>query len=140
MGEHYSGGILKLLSILQDHWGAVERDLHLAGLTLDDLGGKLSVAALVAFTVYAPPGTAVFQKVNQGWTVNDHLQAQAIDALNLLVWSKTVDAQEKSPRHKPEPIPRPGMDVAEEQPSNVMTVEEYMKRLEERKGKHAVDR
>jgi len=89
---------------------------------------------LVAATVYAPPGTYVFQKVNEGWTVNDHLQAQAIDALNLLVWSKTVDAQEKSPKFKPKPIPRPGM-VEPEPEKPVMTVGEYMERLERRKGK-----
>lgn len=134
MGEHILGGILKLLSILQDHWGAVERDLSLAGLTLDDLGGKLSLAGLVAHTVHAPPGTAVFQKVNQGWTINDHLQAQAIDALHTLVWSKTADAQEKHPKYRPKPIPRPGMaEPVQEQPS--MTVGEYQKRLAERRGK-----
>lgn len=135
MGEHILGGILKLLGILKDHWGAVERDLSLAGLTLDDVGGKLSLAGLVAHVVHAPPGTSVFQKVNEGWTVNDHLQAQAIDALNMLVWSKTVDAQEKHPRFKPEPIPRPGMVKPSQEKHQSMTVGEYQKRLAERRGK-----
>lgn len=135
MVEHHSGGILKLLSILKDHWGAVELDLLSSGVTLDDVGDKISLEALVACAVYAPPGTYLFHKVNQGWTVNDHLQAQAIDALNLLVWSKTVDAQEKRPRYKPEPIPRPGMAVAEVK-ADVLTVEDYMRRLKER-GKRA---
>jgi hypothetical protein len=78
MVEHFSGGILKLLSILQDHWGAVELDLLHAGVTLDDVGDKISLEALVAAAVYAPPGTYLFHKVNEGWTVNDHL-AGAVD-------------------------------------------------------------
>jgi hypothetical protein len=135
VGEHILGGILKLLSILKDHWGAVELDLHAVGLTLDDLGSKLSLSGLVACVVHAPPGTRVFQKVHQGWTVNDHLQAQAIDALNMLVWSKTTDAQEKHPRHKPKPIPRPGMVEPVEEKHQSMTVGEYQKRLAERRGK-----
>jgi hypothetical protein len=51
----------------------------------------------------------VFFQRNDGWTTTDHLQAQAIDALNYLAWAKTTDAQRKNPRHKPEPITRPGM-------------------------------
>jgi hypothetical protein len=113
----------------------VERDLHLTGLTLDDFGGKLSLEALVTHTVYAPPGTSVFHKVHEGWTVTDHLQAQAIDALNQLWWAKTVDAQEKHPKYRPKPIPRPGMDEPVVEKHQSMTVGEYQKRLEERRGK-----
>jgi hypothetical protein len=95
----------------------------------------LSLPALVAYTVHAPPGTSVFHKINEGWTVNDHLQAQAIDALNLLVWSKTVDAQEKHPKFRPTPIPRPGQKEPVQEKRQSLTVGEYQKRLEERRGK-----
>lgn len=112
---------------LKDHWGAVGRDLIVAGYTWDDVGSeRLPIPEFVSFVAYAPPGTAMFYQRNQGWTTNDHLQAQAIDALNYLAWAKTTDAQRKNPQHRPEPIPRPGMKRAESKPSErLMTIAEY---------------
>lgn len=78
--------------------------------------------------MYAPPFTAVHHAVNEGWLVGDHLQAQAIDALNFLAWAKTKDAQRDSPRHRPERIPRPGMAPQPvEDKQHVMTVEDYIR-------------
>jgi hypothetical protein len=117
---------------LRDHWGAVAHDLVAAGHTWDDIGSaRLPVPEFVSFVLHRPPGSAVYHERNEGWTVNDHLQAQAIDALNYLAWAKTTDAQRKNPRHKPEPIARPGMtpkpQLLSQQPAQnrLMTVSEY---------------
>jgi hypothetical protein len=80
--------------------------------------------ALNAF--HAPPFTAIYAERGEGWVVTDHLLAQAVDALNRLVWFKTADGQSKNPRHTPERVPRPGM--AKKDPKageKSMTVEEY---------------
>jgi hypothetical protein len=121
--------MMKLGGILKDHWGAVGHDLTVAGHTWDDIGSdRLPVDQFISFVVHSPPGTAIFHQRSEGWTTNDHLQAQAIDALNYLAWAKTVDAQSKYPKHRPEPIPRPGMDCpkpAAAQTDRPMTVAEY---------------
>lgn len=39
------------------------------------------------------------------WNLTEHLQAAMVDALNLLVWSKTEDAAKG--RGVPKPVPRP---------------------------------
>lgn len=59
--------------------------------------------------------SAVFRAINPDWqwTLDAQLAAIQADALHVLVWSKTKDAERKSPRHYPKPIPRPG---AKEQP------------------------
>lgn len=130
-----AGGILGALGVLKDHWGAVERDLAAAHWSMAEFLEQLPFSAFISFIMHSPPTSAVFHEKHKGWTVNDHLQAQSIDALNLLVWSKTVDAQEKNPKHRPKPIPRPGMEAVVEEKRKSMTVGEYQKRLEERRGK-----
>jgi hypothetical protein len=121
--------MMVLGSILKEHWGAVGHDLTAAGYTWDDIGSeRLPVDQFLSFVVYAPPGTAVYFRRSEGWTVNDHLLAQAVDALNYLAWAKTTDAQRKTPRNRPEPVPRPGMKQPPAQsssPQRSMTVAEY---------------
>jgi hypothetical protein len=48
--------------------------------------------------------------VNEGWTADTHQLTTLIDVANALFWSKTKDAQEKFPQHKPEPFTPPGHD------------------------------
>ena len=55
----------------------------------------------------APPGSAVFHAFEQGWTTSDYLLASAVDVLSVQAWLQTRDAQEKFPRHRPKPLPRP---------------------------------
>lgn len=107
------------------------RDLAAAGWVWDDICSRLPFDQFVSLVVHAPPGTAVFHETNQGWTINDHLQAQVIDALNILVWMKTEDAHKKNPRHRPKPIPRPGMANTPAPPAEhaVMTVGDYLERI-----------
>lgn len=127
--EHHGGGILALFNILKDHWGAVERDLQSCGYTINDvITERMPLSGFVHFVVYAPVGTAVFHMVNEGWTADTHQLTTLIDVANALFWSKTKDAQEKFPSHRPEPSPRPGhakRDAAPEVPE--MTVEEYLR-------------
>lgn len=42
------------------------------------------------------------------WGAIEQLQAQTVDALNILVWMKTKDGQKG--RNRPEQIPRPGVE------------------------------
>jgi hypothetical protein len=127
--EHLGGGILALFNILKTHWGAVERDLQSCGYTIHDvITDRMPLSGFVHFVVYAPVGTSVFHMLNEGWTADTHQLTSLIDAANWLVWSKTKDAQEKFPQHKPEPSPRPGSPkaaVVQEVPD--MTVEEYLR-------------
>ena len=43
-----------------------------------------------------------------GWTMPMMLMADMVDALRILVWQKTKDAQDG--KNFPEPIPRPGIE------------------------------
>lgn len=80
------------------------------------------------FVCHAPRGTALHHESNQGWTVTDHLLAQVADTLQILLWTKTEDAQKKRPKHKPKPMLRPGMVMDEAQEEKPMTVAEYAAR------------
>lgn len=58
----------------------------------------------------AQPGTAVFHAFEKGWTTGDYLAANMVDALAMSLWMKTEDAQQRFPRHRPKPVPRPTWD------------------------------
>lgn len=120
MGQHVSGGILGALKILKDHWGPVGRDLANAHYRWDDVGDGLPFAQFVQLIVYAPPGTAVFHVINDGWTADTHKIADLLDAAFLLLWSKTEDGQNN--RNRPDPSPRPGQQTAEP----YMTIGDYI--------------
>lgn len=132
MVPHHSGGSLALLRVLKDHWGAAERDLYHAGKCWEDIGSRaLPWHALVSFMLNAPPSSSLYHQLTEGWDVGDRLGALRLDALKLLLWSKTKDAQKDPPRHRPKPTWQPGMP--EEEPElkeyQVMTVEDYCARV-----------
>ena len=130
--ENRSGGILTLLSILAKCWGAAERDLYNAHHTWEDVGTQqFPFHALVSFMLNAPPGTAVYHQLTEGWDVAERLAALELDALKLLLWSKTKDAHAQPPRNRPKPTWQPGMAVEEpeEKEHAVMTIEDYMQRV-----------
>jgi len=118
---------------LKHHWGAVGRDLSTCGYTWDDVGSaRLPIEQFVAFVFHAPPGTALYHEMRQGWTISDHLLADQIDILNLLLWTKSKDAHRENPRHRPERIRRPGIKFEvkkspeqEQEQARPMTVAEY---------------
>lgn len=109
-------------------------------MRLDD--GKLSFKDLHAFIYASPPGSAFFNSVEKGWSTTDHLVAGLVDLTAILAWQNTPDAQQKFPRHRPKPIPRP--DYSDERPTeaplmggmsaSVMSAEEFQRRIEERRA------
>lgn len=123
VGQHFSGGILGALKLLQDHWGAVGRDLAQAHWTWNDIGDGLPFDQFVQMVMYAPPGTAVFHAVNEGWTADTHKVTDLIEWVKLLVCANTQDPE--SAVRQLEKDPRPG--VPKQEQSKVMTVGEYMK-------------
>jgi Family of unknown function (DUF5361) len=134
MGRNRVVGIAGLGDILKEHWGAVGRDLICAGYTWDDVGSeRFPIDQFASFVAYAPPGTALFHQRNRGWSTSDYLAAQMIDALHYLVWMETDDARKKNPKHRPVPIPRPGIVTPSPQADDdgghqTMTVAEYTRR------------
>lgn len=128
MGEHDCGGILGALRVLEDHWGPVGRDLAACRYTWDDVcTDVLPLDQFVQFVVYAPPGTAVFHVVNEGWTADTHQLTSLIEVAQVLLWSKTKDALEKHPRNFPEPLYRPGSKAQQVSNEPAFTVEDYLR-------------
>jgi hypothetical protein len=86
-----------------------------AGRVFDD--GSWTWTDLYAFIFSAPPGTAVFHKLSQGWTTTDYMLAHVIDGLRVNNWQRTEGAHKKPPTGMPEPFPRPGDAEQEQKPS-----------------------
>lgn len=118
-----------------------------AGLRLDD--GSLTWHDLHAFIYASPPGSAFFNSAEKGWSTTDHLTAGVVDLLAILAWQNTKDAAENFPRHRPKPIPRPDLDGDKATPTtaplmsgmggmaaSVMSVEEFQRRIQERREAH----
>lgn len=64
------------------------------------------------------------------WDTNSMVTAQAVDALNLLVWFKTKDGSKG--RNRPEPLPRPGVEPSNKSrhvKGDVMPFDELKRRL-----------
>lgn len=112
-------------------------------MRLDD--GKLSFKDLHAFIYASPPGSAFFNSVEKGWDTVAYLIAAMVDIGAILAWQNTEDAHSKFPRHRPKPIPRPDRDgekatqtsapVMGGMSATVMTVEEFQRRIEERRAR-----
>jgi hypothetical protein len=104
---------------------------------------------LHAFIYSAPPGSAFFNAVEKGWDTTTHLTAAAVDLLAILAWQNTTDAHERFPRKRPKPIPRPDhgdkqtpetaplMSALGGMSASVMSVEEFQRRIEERRSRGA---
>lgn len=128
------GGIAALIGALDDHLGAVQRDLITSRLRFDDLGltggDELTFAQLAAFVANAQPTTAVYYARHEGWSRGDHLAAITVDALETLVWLKTEDATKlpELQQYRPKPMPRPGVVYVEPEPEDDgrLTAEGYL--------------
>lgn len=107
-------------------------------LRLDD--GRLSWADLHAVIFAAPPNTAVFHAIEQGWNTADYLLALAADALHDLIWQQTKDGRKN--RKRPKRIPRPKREADDGTASTglgrvtVMPVEEFERRRAERQRRY----
>lgn len=82
--------------------------------------------------------------MEKGWDTVAHLLALMVDLTSILAWQNTSDAHEKFPRYKPKPIPRPNDDEKKTETApvmggmsaTVMPVEEFNRRLRERRLSH----
>lgn len=109
------------------------------GRTFDD--GSWEWADLYAFIFASQPGTAVFHKVERGWTTTDYRLADVIDVLQIIAWQRTEGAHERPPRDMPAPVRRPFDPVPEDSPTaplmggyvaTKMTVGDFLTRRLER--------
>ena len=120
------GGIDGLLTLLDEHWEAVEADLAFKGIDLSDVWrGTLSFRRLAVLLRGLPQESLYKAALWDGMTPEDRkalpepkgygpwsreaLQlARVGDALDWLVWSKTEDGAAN--RNRPQPYPRPGVE------------------------------
>lgn len=111
----------------------MQHDLLAAGLRLSGLGVDYGIDELAAFVLNAGPGTSLYHQLTEGWDVGERLSARCLDALNILVWTKSEDARKKPQyqKHRPKPTWQPGMPEPEpeEQEHEVMTIEDYLARV-----------
>lgn len=99
--------------MLRDHGSAVDASLQSEyGLSVADIrSGVLSPSRAIGLIEHLPSTSALTRAidgVDHQWTLTNMLLADAVDALNLLVWAKTEDAP--LGRNRPKPIPRPGVE------------------------------
>ena len=67
--------MMTLAHAVSHYWHAVERDLLALGFRADDIGTRLQIGELVSIVIAAPPGSAVRDAMEQGWTREAHLLA-----------------------------------------------------------------
>jgi hypothetical protein len=131
VGSHHSGGSLALLSLLAQFWGAAERDLYSIPLRWEDIGTDvLPWHAFVSMMLNAPPGSAVYHQITEGWDVLERLTALLLDTQRTALWTKSKDAHAKPPRNRPKPTWQPGMpeEAPEDKEYQAMTIEQYMEK------------
>ena len=114
MGEGFEcgvGGILGLLSFLQEHQDAVESDLIRLGLRLRDVGAEsFTWRDLLVIVRQSPRDSALMAEVHPDtvrWGLSEFLLAELIDISQVLLWAKTKDGANN--RNRPKPYPRPGV-------------------------------
>ena len=119
------GGIFGALTVLRDHWGAVGRDLADAHYRWDDIcTDVLPLDQFIAFVLYAPPGTAVFHVVNDGWDATTHKVSDLIQWVKVLISMGTADPQKAFDALGADQ--RPGMEPEVQEPQHI-TIGEYMR-------------
>lgn len=102
-----------------------------AGVHLSDwCTDRLQFHELFALINFSPPGTAIFHVLNEGWDANTHRLTDLLDVSALAMWLNTADAHEKSPKYRPTPAERPGIQAEMVAPEPHMTVEQYMTLME----------
>ncbi|MDP7729492.1 DUF5361 domain-containing protein [Mycobacterium sp. TY813] len=95
-----------------------------ATFTWDDVGGeRLPFNQFVQMMVYAPPGTAVYYVMHQGWDRLTYKVTDLVDIAKWIAWSKTEDGHNN--RNQPTPEWRPGDPIPDQQP--VTTIRDYMR-------------
>lgn len=114
-----AGGIASLADIVYEHGGALEYDLMCkAHMTLDDLGGALSLRALRSFVMHLGYDSALWRETHEDadewapWldgTMVAPMLASLLDSLNMSRWEYALSCATKGhakPR-KPKPTKVP---------------------------------
>lgn len=82
----------------------------------------------------APPGTAIYNAVEKGWTVSDHKLTDLVDLTKWLIWLQSKDGQEgknrpeREPRPTDKPVVEPKVAAAGESIASVMSIAEFDRR------------
>ena len=101
------GGILGLLTLIDEHGEAIEYDLISLGLRLRDLGtDKLSWRDLAVIARQLPRESALARAMveeSSQWGVTEHLLALVVDVLAVANWQRGGGKGSR-----PKPLPRPG--------------------------------
>jgi hypothetical protein len=146
-----AGGITGLVELIDRHGEALEADLQREyRRSLRELhAGTMSFRELSWLVKGLPgDGTALWRAgrrvkstrpgkakatppPDEFWTPERELQAQTIDALNILAWQKTKDGAKG--RNAPKPIRRPGVEQGERTGTPV-SASEAMRRLRPGRG------
>lgn len=105
---------MQLAAIANEHPRELNAHLICYGLRLRDVGprGDFTYEDLDSLVLAAPMGSHLWAALSddetwRGWTRDAMLLADAVDALNILIWQKTKDGQ--NGRKPPKPVPRPGV-------------------------------
>lgn len=113
-GRCQPGGIRGLAGVILDEpkkCAALEFDMIERGMRLRDFpSGTHTWRDLLVIVQCLDNGSAYYRACNEddwSWDMNNMLSAAAVDALNMLVWMKTEDAQKG--RNRPSRIIRPGV-------------------------------
>lgn len=80
----------------------------------DIFNGEITLmeAADLVSQIPMDKSSAVFREVvgdDYRWGLPEQLMAGVFDLLNILRWFETKDATKRSPKHRPEPLERPGL-------------------------------
>ncbi len=119
-GEHPGGGSLQLGQLIDDGYGAAIRyDLQRVGLDLADVWRGTLAPRRVLDLVEQGPDDSAFAAQQRGglahraWTLERHLQAALLDAMNSAAWI-LAQVNSKSNVKRPPEVPRPTLSAAAE--------------------------
>ena len=117
-GAHSDGGSLQLGQLIDDGYGpALRYDLQRVGLDLADVWrGSLCPRRVIDLVEQGPDDSAFAAALRGGpehraWTLERHMQALMVDALNT-VWWVTAQSNSKKKVPRPKPVQRPALSAA----------------------------
>lgn len=130
------GGIFALIDTLVEHWGAVQRDLVAKGLHFNGIGAsrglEIEFGEFASFVTYAPRASAIHEARCGGWSRDEQLSARQLEAMEMLLWTKTEDATKpvELQEYRPIPIMWPGRALPEPATADddkKLTVDSYLR-------------
>lgn len=91
----------------REQWEAIEADLLNVGVTINELGERVSWRAVIGFVRHSGPSSALYRVSNgadSAWTLEAQLLALVADILNVANYQRGGGKGAK-----PKPIERPGV-------------------------------